>query len=196
MKCSFLGKIQIDGLNVVYDASGIGPDVVFIHGWAGSRLHWKEAGKYLPNMRVRALDLWGFGDSDEPEKKLEIEDYVSLANVFMQKQNIEESILVGHSIGGGIAANYANCYPQVVSKLALIEAPVGIELKKLKIPILLVLGDPESITFSSKRSEIAVKQAECNSRSQIRYVKNAKHNPMLENPEEFYRILKSFVEMP
>jgi pimeloyl-ACP methyl ester carboxylesterase len=46
---------------------GIGPTILLIHGWAGSRLHWRNAPTYLPNHRILAPDLFGFGDSEEFE---------------------------------------------------------------------------------------------------------------------------------
>ena len=179
---------------MAYDVFGTGPDILFIHGWAGSRLHWKLASQYIHGYRLWALDLLGFGDSDDPDTKLSFEDHAELIWNFVRKQEIRETIIVGHSVGGMIAATFAILHPFSVSKLVLIEAPVREELAHLTIPILLVFGDAACITFGSSRHEIAKEQANYSTKARVGYVADAGHNPMLEKPREFYDILNDFLK--
>ena len=178
---------------MAYDVFGTGPDILFIHGWAGSRLHWKLASQYIHGYRLWALDLLGFGDSDDPDTKLSFEDHADIIFNFVNRQSIGKTTLVGHSVGGQIAVEFAIRHSSLVSKLVLIEAPVADELRSLAIPMLIIFGDHDSIMFGTPRHEMAQKQADYNRKAQVRYVRNTEHNPMLQNSQEFYRILTSFL---
>ena len=145
-------KLSYKSMNIVYTVSGSGPDVIFIHGWAGSRLHWSQASSQIINRRLWALDMIGFGDSDNPIKNMEITDHVELISHFISKQNIKNLVLVGHSMGGQVAANYTITHSSSVSRIILIEATVGEELRKLTMPILLIFGAPETTIFNVRKN--------------------------------------------
>ena len=118
----------VHGLRVTYEVDGQGPVVLFIHGWAGYRLQWREAPKFLTGFKVIALDLHGFGDSEESSHISIPEDYVEPVCEFVRDLNIDRLILVGHSAGGLVAANVALRLADKVNGLVLVEVPVGKEL--------------------------------------------------------------------
>ena len=76
-------QAHIEGTGVAYDVSGYGPDVLFIHGWAGSRVHWNLAKDFLRGYGIIAPDLYGFGDSDEPMRGATLDDHVALVLALM-----------------------------------------------------------------------------------------------------------------
>lgn len=48
------------------------------------------------------MDMPGFGQSEEPKKRMNLDDYISLVTKFIEEQNITEVDLIGHSNGGRI----------------------------------------------------------------------------------------------
>jgi pimeloyl-ACP methyl ester carboxylesterase len=186
-------QLLIRGMKVTYDVTNEGPAMVFIHGWAGCRLHWRQAPSYLPKQRVVSPDLYGFGDSEEPPHITIPDDYVDLIRMLVDELKIESCILVGHSVGGLIAASLASRFPEKVTGLVLIEAPVGKEFHP-KCPLLLVFGDKDSDMEGLSRLDIANAQKACNPLAQVCFIEHAGHNPMLEQPFECYANLRVFAQ--
>lgn len=186
-------ETRIGGTRVAYDVSGSGSDVFFVHGWAGSRAHWNSAKDFLRGYRMIAPDLYGFGESDEPKREVTIEDHVELILSLMDLLGVERCIVVGHSMGGLIAAQLASYHPERVNGLVLVEAPVMKELERVKCPVLLVFGEENSDMGGMSRGEAAREQSKHSRLTTVAFVDGATHNPMLENPTEFYAILGDFL---
>lgn len=138
-------------------------------------------------------DLYGFGESDEPKRTVTTEDQVELILGLMDLLDVDRCVVVGHSMGGLIATQLASHHPDRVSGLVLVEAPVMQELEQVKCPILLVFGEENSDTGGASRREVATAQSKHNRNAIVGFVNNAAHNPMLENPTEFYAILGDFL---
>src|ERR1044071_3880420 len=108
------------------------PAVVLLHGVAGHARTWDDEGAALsPRYRVLALDQRGHGDSDPPHDT----DYTvaSLAGdlaAFADALQLSTFSLVGLSLGGRVAIQYAGTHPTRVSRLVIIDigpeiAPTG-----------------------------------------------------------------------
>lgn len=88
--------------------SGQGLPLVFIHGWAASHRFWKhQIKKFQKAYRVLAYDLRGHGDSDKPPTGYTISDHITDLETLLTQEKISEPILIGHSLGGMIALQYA-----------------------------------------------------------------------------------------
>ncbi|MFQ5578940.1 MAG: alpha/beta fold hydrolase, partial [Anaerolineae bacterium] len=74
--------------------------------------------------RVYALDLWGFGDSDKSESRFTIEQYVALVASFIEKMGIEQPVIVGHSLGAGVAVEYVCQNFDAVNKIMAVSLPL------------------------------------------------------------------------
>ncbi len=103
-------------------SEGAPPTIVFIHGFGG----WKE--QWLPQMRcfsqhsrVIALDLRGHGNSDKPRSTYSTDELLRDVEIAIEKLSVGKPfVLVGHSFGAALVAQYAAEHPEQVEKVALI----------------------------------------------------------------------------
>jgi pimeloyl-ACP methyl ester carboxylesterase len=114
------------GLLAVDDGGSGGLPVVLVHSMAGTSAHWSRQLEHLrPSRRAVAFDLRGHGASDRPREG----DY-SLAGLARDIEAVVDGlgirtfVLVGHSLGGGVALSYAGAHPERVAGLLLLD-PIG-----------------------------------------------------------------------
>lgn len=107
-----------------YQEVGQGAPVIFLHGFMGSSQCWEAVVPLLANhYHCISLDLLGFGQSSKPKLRYDIALLIDFVHQFVQQKGLKAPILVGHSLGGWVAAAYALAYP--VRQLVLV-APAGI----------------------------------------------------------------------
>jgi len=116
--------IQINSRKIRYIDRGSGRPLVFIHGFGASIYCWrKNLDPISKHHRVCAPDLPGFGYSDKPlDADYSIDAYADFVVQFMDKLKIKKAVLVGHSLGGGIALLTGLKYPARVHSLILLDA--------------------------------------------------------------------------
>ncbi len=125
--------IQAAGQQVWYLDSGPQPDaatVLLLHGFAGDKEIWNELGNQLTQQgyRVIAPDLPGFGQNEKnPDIPYDITSQAKRVRALIQQLRLQSYHLVGHSIGGSIAAAITYAAAQEVTSLTLIE-PFGIHV--------------------------------------------------------------------
>ena len=109
---------EVNGTRLSYEIAGQGPAVILIHGGlVDSRLWDDQMNDFSKQCRVVRYDLRGFGKSaDATEPFSHIEDLRALLDFL----KIERATLVGLSLGGIIAADFALEYPQRVDRLVLV----------------------------------------------------------------------------
>ena len=93
--------------------------ILLIHGAGGSHLHWPPEIRRLNGFRVIALDLPGHGKSEGIGRQ-SISDYVEAIQDFMDAVDMPTAIVVGHSMGGGIALQLALDAPDRVLALVIV----------------------------------------------------------------------------
>ncbi|MCX5846367.1 MAG: alpha/beta fold hydrolase [Deltaproteobacteria bacterium] len=97
-----------------------GSTVILIHGLGASAEIWMHNVDAIAEQhRVYVPDLAGFGRSDKPVSSFTPLDYAYFVDDFMKALNIEQVSLIGQSLGGGIALQYALQYSQKVNNLIL-----------------------------------------------------------------------------
>jgi pimeloyl-ACP methyl ester carboxylesterase len=118
----------VDGTRLRMIDTGRGIPVVFIHGFGASVYSWRKtlAPVLAAGYRVIAFDNRGFGFSDKPapgaEKLYTNAAYARLVIALLDSLKLSSVVLVGHSMGGAIAAEVALAYPDRVRGLVLIDA--------------------------------------------------------------------------
>lgn len=127
-----LKSLQIADFRIAYLDSGRDHDewrapLLLLHGSSGEKDNWTRVARHLsPRLRVIALDLPGFGDSDRPTDG----DYGLAAQVrhieaFVSALGLTTFHLGGNSMGGRLAVMYAATHPRRVQSLWLL-APGGV----------------------------------------------------------------------
>lgn len=111
------------GQSIHYYEAGQGPAVVLLHGLGANAGIWAaNIGPLSAQYRVIAPDQIGFGHSDKPLIDYRIATFVDFLHGFMQSQKIAKATLVGNSLGGWIALDFARQHPEMVEKLVLVDA--------------------------------------------------------------------------
>jgi pimeloyl-ACP methyl ester carboxylesterase len=100
------------------DALSRRPPLILIHGAGGSFLSWHPFQRRLEGETVYTLDLPGHASS-EGESRQFVGEYAADVAGFMENLAIESAVIVGHSMGSGIALTLALEYPHKVRALAL-----------------------------------------------------------------------------
>lgn len=117
------GFVSVDGGRLWYETAGEGAPVVLIHGGLWDSRMWDEQFEPLAERcRVVRYDLRGYGRSDRPEAEYSHTD--DLAGL-MTKLKIPSAALVGLSMGGEIAIDFALEHPDMVAALVLAAPGLG-----------------------------------------------------------------------
>jgi pimeloyl-ACP methyl ester carboxylesterase len=114
------GVAEVHGTKLYYETAGKGPAVVLVHGGlVDSRLWNDQMKEFAKHHRVVRYDLRGFGRSGAaPQPFSHIEDLRAL----MDFLKIERATVVGLSLGGIIAADFALEHPERIDRLVLVGA--------------------------------------------------------------------------
>ena len=118
---------HIPEFGIAYLEGGAGETLLLVHGSSGDKDNWNRVARHLtPHLRVVAVDLPGFGDSDKPDHAdYGLQAQVGHIRAFAAQLDLTRFHLGGHSMGGRIAAMYAARYPEQVQSLWLL-APGGV----------------------------------------------------------------------
>ncbi len=115
--------INVGGLDIRYFFGGHGDPLVVVHGGGGGADTWlKNAMLLSKRYSVYVPDLPGFGQSQAMEGGFEFARYAQFIEDFAARIGLKRFSLLGHSLGGGIAAAYAIGHPHRVKKLVLVDS--------------------------------------------------------------------------
>ncbi len=118
--------LKVKGIFVHYKIAGKGRPVILLHGAGSDWRDWqKNIGFLAKYFRVYALDLPGYGQSGCPGWALSPHWFASFIDDFKLATGMDSPVLIGHSLGATVAANFAIEYPQKVEKLVLIGGTDG-----------------------------------------------------------------------
>src|SRR5437588_12471481 len=114
-------EITLHGHRVSYRRAGWGPVIVLIHGITGSSLTWEDVIEPLAERyTVVAPDLLGHGESAKPRGDYSLGAYASGVRDLLQAIGHDRTTVVGHSLGGGVAMQFAYQFPERCERLVLV----------------------------------------------------------------------------
>jgi pimeloyl-ACP methyl ester carboxylesterase len=116
-------QVDVYGAKISYLEAGSGPSVILLHGMGANKNHWRSTITALaPKFHVYAPDQVGFGTSDKPMINYRVSTLVDFLGELMNKLAISKATLVGNSMGGWVAADFAIKHPAAVDRLVLVDA--------------------------------------------------------------------------
>ncbi|MCJ7933367.1 MAG: alpha/beta hydrolase [Chryseobacterium sp.] len=113
--------------------------LIFIPGFASSGEVWNEtASKFEKNFTCYILTMAGFAGA-KPETDASFKDWEKGIASYIEDHKIEKPIIIGHSMGGGLALAMAADYPELAGKIVIVDT----------LPCLAAISDPK---FTSKEN--------------------------------------------
>lgn len=122
--------VDAAGIRLHYQDYGTAgkPPMLCVHGGA-AHAHWFDfvAPGFNADYHVRAIDLRGHGDSGWDKSATpdySYQRYAADLNEAVQKLDLRDFVLIGHSMGGAVSLLYASTYPGRVKKLVVVDTTV------------------------------------------------------------------------
>ncbi len=115
-------RTQVGTVPIAYEVAGAGAPLVLVHGLSGSSRWWaRNIGPLARRFRVYVVDLIGFGASRGRHPFI-LSEAAGLLARWMDQIGVARASVVGHSMGGFIAAELAADFPAQVERLVLVDA--------------------------------------------------------------------------
>lgn len=130
----------IHGYRRAFRIAGSGPVLLLIHGIGDNSSTWGTVhAKLAQRYTVIAPDLLGHGLSDKPRADYSVAAYANGMRDLLGVLEVEHATVIGHSLGGGVAMQFAYQFPQLVERLILVGAggvtkDVNIALRVASLP--------------------------------------------------------------
>lgn len=117
--------VTVDGCRLRTLVAGEGPPLVLVHGLGTSALSWERNFEALTRCgQVHAVDMPGFGASDNPPRVLSAEELADVLEQWAEAMGLSQATYLGHSLGGEVCMWLAAKYPHRVERLIL-ASPTG-----------------------------------------------------------------------
>ncbi len=147
--------VMLHGRPVSYAEAGEGPVLLLIHGMAGNMENWQEVIEPLARRHtVIAPDLPGHGGSGPGGGDYSLGALAATLRDLLVSLGHQRATLVGHSLGGGIAMQFAYQFPEASERLVLVSSGgLGPEVS----PILRAAALPGADFFIAQTSRAALR---------------------------------------
>jgi non-heme chloroperoxidase len=143
MPTVIVGQENNTDIEVYYEDHGAGQPVVLIHGYPLSGRAWDKQVPVLleAGHRVITYDRRGFGKSSQPTTGYDYDTFAADLNTLLERLDLHEAVLVGHSMGTGEVTRYLGRYGSARVAKGVLVCPIP--------PYLLQAGDnPEGVPQS------------------------------------------------
>jgi len=131
------------------ESRGSGFPILFAHSFAGDTSHWNAAlAAFEDRHRVVTFDFGGHGRSPATPGEYSIAALAEQLRSVAAHEQLDSFVLVGHSLGASVAAEYAGAHPDQVAALVLVDpppAPGAIPPDQLKQMHAAIAEDPYAV---------------------------------------------------
>jgi pimeloyl-ACP methyl ester carboxylesterase len=118
-----MNYLNLHGERVAYREAGAGEALLLIHGMAGSSATWRAVIPQLSKKyRVVAPDLLGHGESAKPRGDYSLGAFAVSLRDLLDELSISRATVVGQSLGGGVAMQFAYQHRDYCQRLVLISS--------------------------------------------------------------------------
>ncbi|MEP1445966.1 MAG: alpha/beta hydrolase [Paraglaciecola sp.] len=108
--------LSYDAETIAYSVYGSGDTtLVFIHGWSSDSRYWmKQLAPFGKDYKIITIDLAGHGNSSSNRKDYTINSFAKDIRAVIEREDLNNVILIGHSMGGSIVATAVQYIPNRV----------------------------------------------------------------------------------
>ena len=119
-------KIKANGISMNYEITGSGKCFTLVHG-AGDNLGmwWNQVPIFSRNYRLLTYDVRGYGQTETPPDGYSIAILVEDLYQLLTALRINETYLMGYSMGGRIAVGLSISHPEIVKALVVANSPLA-----------------------------------------------------------------------
>jgi len=197
-----LKTMTLHGDRVAYRDEGAGEVVLLIHGMGGSSFSWRTVvPKLSEKYRVIAPDLLGHGQSDKPRGDYSLGAFAVWLRDLLDALDIPKATVVGHSLGGGVAMQFAHQHRDYCQRLVLVSSgglgsDVGRLLRVLSLPgaelVLPIFASRPAVSAANALRTRLSSDREVSRFSETLHAHASLANP--QNRQAFLRTLRSVVD--
>ena len=148
--------VKVGSINTRYWTEGNkGKTIILLHCAGGSVEFWLYNISLLAQYhRVYAVDMVGSGLSDKPSASYSLLYQAHFIQSFMDTLDIKSATLIGHSMGGGVALQFAITFPQQVEKLVLVDSfglgrKIALSVRLTSLPFVISFLRPSKSLLTS-----------------------------------------------
>jgi 3-oxoadipate enol-lactonase len=176
-------SLEIDDVKIHYQDRGQGPALLLLHGLGSSGMDWEHQYPHFePDYRVVAPDFRGFGESDKPAGPYLVSRHADDLVALLDHLEIREVNLLGFSMGGAVAFQFAASYPERVERLVIVNSSPSFVTdhwrKRLEVvvrkSVIRLLGVPQLARLIAKRLFPEEHQGDLRAKTIERYGANHK----------------------
>ena len=139
-------KIKVGGIEMNYELTGKGPCLVLIHGFSDNLTMWyNQVPAFSPRHQVLTYDVRGHGQSQSPDGPYSMDLFAEDLYQLLQALKIASACVLGYSMGGRIALEFALRHPEMTT--GLVFANSGVAPADMKMT-------PEQMTQMAERRQM------------------------------------------
>ncbi|MFX1499181.1 MAG: alpha/beta fold hydrolase [Promethearchaeota archaeon] len=129
-------KKKINGIRMYYEMAGEGEPLLLIHGLGSSTRDWEfQVPTFSQKYQVITIDLRGHGKTDKPKGPYDMRMFANDIKELLEEIGIKWTHILGISLGGGIAFQFAVDYPDLVKSLIIVNAGIEIPTGSIKMKL-------------------------------------------------------------
>ncbi len=189
-------KTKANGIEMNYELSGSGECLVLIHGFTDNLNMWyNQMPEFSSQCRVLAYDVRGFGQTKGTTDRYSMSLFADDLYALLEALDIKTACVLGYSMGGRIALEFAFKHPEMTKGLVLANSGVGaapspdMEERRKMMAGVLQQGDMGLI---SEIMTVASFSPDFEQRDPVSFQKY-KQIKMQNDPSDFYAIMQAIV---
>ena len=129
-------KEKVNDIEIYYEIIGEGEPLLLIHGLGSSTRDWEEqVPVFSQNFQVITIDLRGHGKTDKPKGPYSMRMFADDIIELLKKLGIKSTHILGISLGGGIAFEFAVNYSNFVKSLVIVNSGVEVRVDSFKMKL-------------------------------------------------------------
>lgn len=147
--------VDIGDLAIYFVEQGEGVPVLYVHGNVASSRFYARVME-VPGARTVALDLPNFGRSKPLPGEPDLDRYADVVADFIRARGLDRPVLVGHSLGGGVAMSLAARHPGLVRALVLVDSasPSGLATPRERHPVIELMRTNRAVLTQALRAVV------------------------------------------